>query len=315
MEKLLPISWMFIGFTLILQACGGQVDPVDPLPPLTLRTPLDLEAIAENQEVRLTWSEVEGAKYYYIYYDDDKNNELDGNEAAEGESGFKVTTTSTTVSSLTNDKMYYFAVRAGSSEMGESELSSIVKATPKEDNSPLDEEGQDEGKKKIVQKTAKMEIAACIDGRSELKVQNGKLQITSEMGQRPGEHPNCGSLDYVEVRTTVDGQNLYAPQAFFSWNLGHSSRSEEVDIGLQGFLSDRGDQIISGSLSVLDSNSLSFWSTNGLSAICSGFFPAIRYRSVAVERAETIVFSNEDCSGAFNFRVMFEYTYLAEEDE
>jgi cellulose 1,4-beta-cellobiosidase len=95
-----------------------------------LSAPTGVSALAGNQQVTVSWSAVTGATGYNVYMasesgvtKDNYGTKPDGNKYS------AITTTSYTVTGLTNGKTYYFVVTALDS-LGESTESSEVSATP-----------------------------------------------------------------------------------------------------------------------------------------------------------------------------------------
>ncbi|MED5464753.1 MAG: fibronectin type III domain-containing protein [Myxococcota bacterium] len=100
-----------------------------------LDAPTNVVATPGDGSVTLSWDPVATATGYKVFYDDDSTAPFDPATAAtEGDSPIKIEdagTTSLTLTGLTNESIYYFAVIA-LSDTGKSEKSTVVSAIPSE---------------------------------------------------------------------------------------------------------------------------------------------------------------------------------------
>lgn len=103
-----------------LSVCS-MIPPVI-IPPVLPDAPVLTDATPENGEVNLTWSSVSEANTYNLYYAEGDTVDKDGTKITGALSPFSLT-------GLTNDMEYAFAV-SSVNEVGESELSNIMTATP-----------------------------------------------------------------------------------------------------------------------------------------------------------------------------------------
>lgn len=128
-----------ISLSIVFLACGRRnTDGSSFENSSRLAVPANVTVAAGDQSASLSWDAVDDAEYYKISYG--KSDALDGTDAAEGASGFQVTTASATLTRLTNDQIYSFAVTAGRATGQPSERSAIVKATPQknaQNNAPV----------------------------------------------------------------------------------------------------------------------------------------------------------------------------------
>jgi len=110
------VSTLILG--LAVSACGGSSRPAAPA------EPTGLTATAGNSQVSLSWTEVAGASGYHVYYATSA-----GVTKGNGTKVANLATTSTIVTGLTNDAVYYFVV-TGFNSGGESAESSEISAQP-----------------------------------------------------------------------------------------------------------------------------------------------------------------------------------------